>query len=47
MQLLARNFATYIKKPCIHKTDKKAGKAPKTNVTQEKRVLIKHVEKKR
>lgn len=46
MQLLAKNSATCTKKTCINKTDKKAGKAPKTNVIQEKRIPIKRVEKK-
>ena len=42
MQLLANNYATGIKKRYVNKTDEEASDAPKTNVTQEKNVPIKH-----
>ena len=45
MQLLANNFDTRTKKRRINKTDEKAGEAPMTNITQEKKVLIKRVGK--
>lgn len=40
MQPLANNSATHIKKRRINKTHKETGEAPKTNVTQEKKVSI-------
>lgn len=46
VQLLANKSATRTKKQYINKIDKKVGQAPKTNVTQEKRVLIKFIGKK-
>ena len=46
MELLANNFATRTKKLCIKETDKKADEALMTNITQEKKVPMKHVRKK-
>ena len=46
MQLLANNSAIRTKKRRVNKTNEEASEAPMTNITQEKKVLIKRIGKK-